>query len=489
MSNTTKEAPVSNEENKIEELRKIVKEQREQISAMEGFLKEIGTPPFTLGSALAVSEKTLLIGSPSGDLVEMNISTSSERRINPGDIVTINNQGMIVGTSTHEVYGEKVTITKILDPVRLLIEQGGSETVIFKPSTLDVEEGDSILLDPSGLIALKSLGKEAAQDQYDRFQKIEWDQIGGLREQKEMIREAIEAPMIHANIYKKFGRRPCRGILLYGPPGCGKTIIAKAIATSVEKISGRETNFVYLRGPELLHPLVGVTERKIRELFSNARQLRRKSGATTIIFIDEAESILPRRGSRRSSDVDRTTVPQFLAEMDGMEENSALFILATNREDALDPAVTREGRIDRKIKIPRPGRESCEQILRIHISRIPHECKDTLTNGALEILYATGAYPLYDVGFKDQQDPAYIRMELRDFVSGGMIATLVDEATSVAIRECIQKRRKKHEVIIEDFAVATSKMYQQYAQMDMRSTIADFFEEREVSQIKKLIAR
>lgn len=202
------------------------------------------------------------------------------------------------------------------------------------------------------------------------FHFVKFEEIGGLSSQISKIRDTIELPVRHAKLYKEYGLNPSRGIALYGPPGCGKTMIAKAIASVF--LEGQKLNkdsFIYLKGGEMLSPYVGVAEQNIKSIFDRARANYKINGQKTVIFIDEAEAILPARGSRRSSDVETTIVPTFLSEMDGFEENTTFIILATNYIEQLDPAVIRPGRIDLQIEISRPNHDEIMDIASIYLNK------------------------------------------------------------------------------------------------------------------------
>lgn len=247
------------------------------------------------------------------------------------------------------------------------------------------------------------------------FERIKWEQIGGLKSQISQIRDAIELPIKHPEYLKRMGLEPSRGVLLYGPPGCGKTMVAKAIASAF--LDGTELNpdsFIYLKGGEMLSPYVGVTENNIRSMFSRARQNYKVRKQRSVIFIDEAEAVLNARGSRRSSDVDLTIVPTFLSELDGFEGNSTFIILATNFKGALDPAIIRPGRIDLRLEISRPTVEDAEDIFKIYLKGKP-------VSGSVDKLA------------KSMSKEAYSQFNGK--LSGALIKGIVDKASYSIIRE------------------------------------------------------
>lgn len=264
------------------------------------------------------------------------------------------------------------------------------------------------------------------------FKLIEWDDIGGMKSQINRIRESVENPILHAKLYKEFNLEPSKGILLYGPPGCGKTMVAKAIASTVlKKLKKVESNsFIYMKGGEMLNPYVGVAENNIKTIFDNCRRHYKNTGVRSILFIDEAEAILPQRGSRRSSDVDTTIVPTFLAEMDGFEGDNPLVILATNYPYQIDEAVQRPGRIDISIEIDRPNLEDAEEIFNIYLSKTKANNVSESSKRAAEILFTL---PF-----------------IEDKVSGAMISNIVSQSISLAIKRRINNSKDKSGVLIED---------------------------------------
>lgn len=272
------------------------------------------------------------------------------------------------------------------------------------------------------------------------FNLIKWDQIGGLKSQVNRIREAIELPMQNAALAKELGVSPIKGALLYGPPGCGKTLIAKAIASSIlesECVDARA--FTYVKGGELLNPYVGATEARIVSMFKEARHYTIKTGKRAVIFIDEAEAILPSRGSRRSSDVDRTIVPTFLAEMDGFEGDNPFMLLSTNHPNDIDSAILREGRIDIKIGIERPTREDLVEIFMIHLKKVKcADKKESLASKAAELVFADA------------------NMTAR--VSGSLAETIVKISAQKALSRKVADKKVTVGVKKEDLALAVGSL-------------------------------
>jgi len=317
---------------------------------------------------------------------------------------------------------------------------------------------------------------------------VSWEDIGGLEEEKKKMQECIENPIIHKDLYKAYNQKLPKGVLLFGPPGNGKTMLGKAAATSLATLNGTEENgFIYVKGPEILSKWVGEAEEKIRGIFNQAREFYKKTGTQAIVFIDEAESILAKRGSTRSSDVDKTIVPQFLAEMDGLEESGAIVILTTNRADILDSAVIREGRIDQKIYIGNPDEMTCRAIMGIHLKNVP--CKEAnLVDICIEELYKDD-YSFFNVNFSDGN---FEILKLGNLVSGAAIANLVKSMITSAMKKDIASKAKKPTgITAHDAREVIQDVFDQYHKMQhtefldtYKQKLAD--EGRIVSTINKI---
>ena len=297
--------------------------------------------------------------------------------------------------------------------------------------------GELVLCSKASIITLldeRLLPKEEVPE----FKRISWDEIGGIKSQVEKIRDIIESPINNKELYEAYNLKSPKGVLLYGPPGCGKTMVAKAIASNILKDEIHPDSFIYLKGGSMLSPYVGVAEQNIQNTFKRAREYYAEYGHRPVIFIDEAEAILPVRGSRRSSDVDTTIVPTFLSEMDGFEDNNIFIILATNFKNQLDPAVIRPGRIDLKIKIDRPTQKDAVDIFSIYLNKTV--CKDDITylaNSAADLLYKV----------LDESK-----------MSGALINNIVERALSNAIRRNIKNKDTEYGLIFTDLQKSISEI-------------------------------
>lgn len=299
----------------------------------------------------------------------------------------------------------------------------------LEPKTEVVVIGNEIVaVVPQPLILKTNLPTE--------FKLISWDEIGGLRSQIKNIREAVETPLQNAKLAKEFGLNPLKGLLLFGPAGCGKTLIAKAIASMIlQDNKANDDSFIYIKGAELLSKFVGETERKIGEIFKRARKYEEKTGKKAVLFIDEAEAILPVRGSGISSDVDKTIVPTFLSEMDGLDENGPFVILSTNLPKSIDSAILRSGRIDLKIEITRPTIEDTIDIFKVHL-------KNVLIAEPIEILSKKGASEIF------------ISDGTCNIVSGALIEAVVKLATLKALTRYKSDKKTPKGIVTEDLIEA-----------------------------------
>lgn len=246
----------------------------------------------------------------------------------------------------------------------------GNDEMLCKSPNLKCKGGDSVIVIKNVIVERLPDQLKAVEEDEVEFKRIEWNNIGGMKSQIENIRKKVEFPQKYRHIYKEFNLSPSKGLLLYGPPGCGKTLIAKAIASAMLKSDNiTKKMFIYLKGGELLSSFVGEAELRIKNIFESARTTYKKTKMRPIIFIDEAEAILPPRGSRVSSDVDTTIVPTFLSEMDGFEGFNPYVMLATNYEERIDSAILRPGRIDLKVYVGRPTMDDSVEIFRIHLAK------------------------------------------------------------------------------------------------------------------------
>lgn len=396
--------------------------------------------------------------------------------VEPGNTVKVNVETMqIVDVSTNSFGGDIAYLRKVIDGTFSEVDYDSSVKVVFNGRVTKLERGDRVVLDTTGTVITKNLGKEEERFRFAVETNVCWADIGGLKEAKSQIIEAVELPHKYPEFFRFYKKRPVKGILLYGPPGCGKTMFGKATATALAEIyKGKKSSsgFMSVKGPEILEKFVGVAEATIRQIFLAAKLHKQRFGYPAVIFIDEADAVLSKRGTGISSDMEKTIVPMFLTEMDGLEESSALVILATNRPDILDPAVIRDGRVDRKIKIDRPDMQSAAEIFMLNLRGIPlnngYTTEDLARLGAAELFSQRRV--LYEVQTKSRGTLNFV---LANIVNGGMVAGVVDQATSIAVHRDIACG-KSMGLKTEDIVLAVDEVQRQNTDLDHSDELRDF---------------
>lgn len=357
------------------------------------------------------------------------------------------------------------------------IEHKGEKYLINNPRGFKLDEGDRVACDPTMFCVIDKLPK----DNRNRYKlttdlNVTWDDIGGLEVAKQQIQDALELPFIEPELFSFYDVQPLRGILLYGPPGCGKTLLARVMAWAVARAHGKEaieSGYIFVKSPEILSKWVGNTEQEIRELFQRARQHYHKHGYKALLAFDEADAIMPQRGTRRSSDVADTIVPMFLGEMDGVnpEDTKAnpIVVLMSNRADILDPAITRPGRISKHIKIDRPGEMQSIDILDIHTRKMPFVGKDKISTLAVAVsdLFSKSR-TLYRVNNEHN-------FTLGDAVNGAMLEALAEEAKMIALHRDLQKKTRTG-VVVDDFREAVNRIARQQRGINHNYDLQDFAE-------------
>jgi len=422
-----------------QKLVELLKASRDKLSELYGELEELATPPSTYGTYLGTEEPNYSAEIFTGNrrmrvIVSPSINTAD---LQPGMRVRLAEGNIVVEACGFTAHGELAAMVERIGEDRaLVVSVTGDRSVVELAGPIRgvAEAGDTLLIDPKVGFAFEVVPvTEMNRLNLQEVPDVTYDDIGGLDAQIEAIKDAVELPFLHPELYDRYELKPPKGVLLYGPPGCGKTLIAKAVANSLaQRIGGEEASyFLSIKGPELLNKFVGETERQIRVVFEQARDVA-EAGRPVIIFFDEMESIFRTRGSGVSSDMETTVVPQLLAELDGVESLSNVIIIgATNREELIDPAILRPGRLDVKIRIDRPDRDGAADIFSRYITdSLPlAEPAEALIAFGVEQMFAHTPYVELTFENGDTHTLYY-----EDFISGAQIANVVDRAKKQAIK-------------------------------------------------------
>jgi proteasome-associated ATPase len=436
-----------------EKLSYTLREAREHIATLRDEVDKLSQPPSAYGVVVGKNDDGTVDVLTSGRKMRVGIHPEIDHdALERGAEVVLNESFNVVSARIGEAGGEVVTIKEIMDDgVRALVVGRADEERVCELADnlrgVHLRSGDTMRVDPRSNLLLEKLPRPEVEDLLlEEVPDISYADIGGLDTQIEQIADAVELPFLHADLFAEHRLPAPKGILLYGPPGCGKTLIAKAVANSLAKKVAEKTGgekgrsyFINIKGPELLNKYVGETERQIRLVFQRARE-KSEEGWPVIVFFDEMDSMFRTRGSGISSDMESTIVPQLLAEIDGVEGlRNVIVIGATNREDLIDPAILRPGRLDVKIKIERPNADAARQIFAQYLTdEIP------IKSGAdVGQMIATTVDEMY----RDDEDNQFLEVTYqngdkeilyyKDFSSGAMIENIVRRAKKLAIKRVI----------------------------------------------------
>lgn len=420
--------------------------------------------------------------------------TNVDPRLDAGELkigtqVLINEAYAVIKTLGYDRSGPVLKVADVLPDGRIRFEQEASRQALILQRSSDLvgaelKAGDEVRIDPNHRIAIERLeDRKAKAHVLDEIPTVTWEQIGGQKTAIDAIRKAIEYPLLHAETFEQFKFTRPKGFLLYGPPGCGKTMIGQAAAAGLSKLvreSGSDAPdrpavgvFLHVKGPEILNMWLGESERMVRDLFAQARA-RRKDGCLPFIFIDEAESILGTRRAMRAFNISNTLVPMFCAEMDGIESlRDVVIILASNRPDLIDPAVLRPGRIDRKIKVGRPNREAAAEILKIYLTPdLPIDpsfagmhkgdraaaCDALITQAVDAIFRRTDENRLLSIRLRSGQSKILYR---GDLISGALLASIVQRAKERAIERVISSPERSGGLAEDDLLASINAEFRE----------------------------
>ena len=466
----------------VAEQEEMIAEARQTIEKLDEVIKKVTSPANRIGTYL---------GSPNKETAQIVVGGSdyycnADPRINlaklkRGTRVLVNEAYVIVGDLGYDLSGPVTKITEVLggDRLRVGTEHGVQSVVLQRAQDLmraNLKVGDEVRVDTNYRVAIEVLSQSKTQDYYlESVPEIPWTKVGGQEQALTAIKDAIELPLLHADLFARFQHQTPKGFLLYGPPGCGKTLIGKATAYNLTRQLTEKTGedmqqfFMHIKGPEILNMWVGESERMVREIFATARE-KRKEGYLPFIFIDEAESILGTRRAGRHSNILSTLVPMFCTEMDGIESlHEVVIILASNRADLIDPAILRPGRIDRKIKVNRPDRESAREIYKIYLSEdLPYDPALVAKTGDVPQAIQHLVDKTVEAQFGRREDNRFLEVTLRsgkkdvlyrgDLVSGAIIASVVERAKELAIKRAINSAQEEG-ISESDMLVALATEY------------------------------
>ena len=436
---------------------------KSQINGLRADLDAMAQPPLMHGQVVGLVGDGTVDVSVSGRRMRTHVSSElPTEELRPGREVLLNEAQAVVAVAGYERSGEVVTVKELLGEDRVaVIVRGEDERVCRRAGSLRdvrIRIGDALLLDTrSGFVTERVPRPEVTELVLEEVPDISYDDIGGLSAQIELIRDAVEMPFLHKDLYAAHQLRPPKGVLLYGPPGCGKTLIAKAVAASLARQTAQTSSeagekpstsyFLNIKGPELLNKYVGETERHIRLIFQRARE-KSADGSPVVVFFDEMESLFRTRGTGKSSDVETTIVPQLLTEIDGVEQlDNVIVIGASNREDMIDPAILRPGRLDVKIKIDRPDRDGARDIFSKYLTAdVPlHADELAARDGDREATVAALIEATVDRMYAVSPENAFLEVTyaggdkevlyFKDFASGAMVHNIVDRAKKLAIKD------------------------------------------------------
>ncbi|MDP7148543.1 MAG: AAA family ATPase [Nitrospinaceae bacterium] len=430
-----------------------------KIKTLEETVSKLKSPAHRIGTVLGEGEGDLYRLVVGGTEYQAAISPEilEQGSLQPGDQVALNEGFVAITRLPQPSQGPIARITTRLTDGQWLVtgQTANSETLALSHPEIEAESlkvGDEVILDPNQRVILARLPKrKSGVVVEDDLEQIDWSNVGGQKKVIEEVRKVIEYPILHKEILDTMEYQLPKGFLFYGPPGCGKTLIGRAILSDIiQQLKEKESNqeiegrFIHVKGPEVLNMWLGESERKVREIFKKARDYKEK-GQVPFIFIDEAESILGTRQAIRGNNISNTLVPMFCAEMDGIQSlRDAVVILATNRPDLIDPAILRPGRIDRKIKVGRPNREDCNAILKVYLKpNLPreHDDLDTMTQPFLNALFKKSSRQ--EVLVLTLRSGTLKKLYWKDFISGAIIEGIVKRVKEKAIERAIEGEELK----------------------------------------------
>lgn len=490
------------EENRI--LRDGLNKAKKKLVEQDEVLKQLLEMPTIQGTVVSVRGTKVFVSTANG-LVEVAFPRQPvdgkylDMQMKPGVIVRLLSgpaPGIVDVIGLSDSFGDLAVVSKEAKNGECEIEWNGSTRIVRVGAGLkNPEPGDRLMMDEKVVVAIKNLGPDESKFSFQGTDPTTWNDIGGLEGAKQTLIEAIELPHLYPDLFKMYNKKQTKGVLLYGPPGCGKTMLGKATANSLAKSHGKDaviSGFIYVKGPEILDKYVGNSEAKIRGLFARARKHQKKFGYPAVLFIDEADAILSKRDGRPGMGIEATTVPQFLAEMDGLDTTGPIVLLATNRPDSLDSAVTRDGRVDQKVQVTRPDQHGAMEIFKLFLKNVPLAKGLNVDDAAAKAsaLMYDDKFLFYNLFGKNGTKATFT---LAGLANGAMVAGIVEKAAMYALNRDIANLKAKKQVgqgvTLNDIQVAIEVTYNQNKHLNHEMEVQEFVETNQLTVDQVIPAR